>query len=1229
MIAKVKYIPNILSVEGRKSADVNIRPGGSLKSALEGSGFSYDGMRVIHNNKKADDLSDEVFHGDIIIITTEIEWEAVVAAVKFVVAAFIEHWVTWTLFIISTAYAIYSYMNTPSGPMFSAGEGLDEDSPTASWDGIRTTQDVGLPVPVIYGEHKVGGNIINQFVSTDGDKNYLNLLICLGEGEIESISDIKINDNPYENYDGIDITEKYGTSDQSVIPNFSDLHNVYTLNWTLTKNNASTHTTINDDVEGFELTFNMPNGLFQTDASGNVLSWSVDIKVEYRLVGAGSWTDLGTTTISAKSRSAVRRVISKQGLTAGRYEIRVTKTSDDSSLEPIRTGDLILLNVDEIKTDDLSYPNLALLGLKAMATDQLSGSTPNVTCSVKGRKIRIPKVTIFATGEEQDWEDYYWDPDYDSGNGAYRLISDDTVLYWDESTYVDRWCANPIWCIRDLLINDRYGLGNIITTDHISEADYLAMSRICEEKVSDGESGYEKKYRLDVVIDSKTKALDLLVQLASSFDAFIFYSEGAIKIAIDEDDDPVQIFGMGDIVKDSMTQVWKSKKESYNVVNVQFMDKDKDYAWETISIMDDDSIAAGDTIREKSIRCFVTKTSYAVRAGERALKIAQNIDQSLTFKAGIGGLAVSPGDIIGFSHDVPQIGFSGRIKAGSTTTSIELDRDVTIESGKTYHLTIQFADDTIETKTVSNSPGTTDTITVSSAFSQAPAAFDRYSFGEQNINYKKYRVLGCQVDENLSVSLSCIEINSAVYSLSEAVIPETNYSALTLTIPDVEDLSINEMVVIGNSGDLINTIEAYWRKPDVTDYRLNNFVKAKVFISDDSGSSWIEVGETTSNKLIINENIVTGQTYSIAVVSCSSNNMQNAIADSPQDTITIAGKAAAPSDVESFNVEQRNDVLRFSWDPIPDGDLARYVIKKGAEWTTGQTIATKVDVTEFEYPVGSVGTESYMIKAVDTSGNESDSAATDEITVTPPPEMNFAVQLDPWNVVSREYNLSNVAIEQRNLYDPDYTRDVFALATSETWEEKSGGWDTLAAAGDLTGEGTYESSGYVEQPTDQAFDLGTIFEFNVVTDMDYQNVTGGSLTVQISYSEDGSSWSSFANVSSSTNYRARYVRFKYILATSDTSQNIYFYGGIIYINAANVKVDYGRDVAVDVGGTAITFRDDFTATPRITCLAIKNGILGICEVTTISSTGMTVKVRNLADTAYIGTAEIDWEVKGS
>lgn len=1233
---EVIYIPNRLKPEDRLRRMCEYRPEYRIRDYIR----QIDGApRKISIERHSIIVSGESVYGvDIpvknhsqIILTNRVEWPAVAAigdliwagltyaaAHPFVAAA-----------TLATMYSVYSALTTKARMPYSNGSGgLDDGSATYAWDGISNTSGSGNPIPIVYGEHKVGGHILNEYISQEGEDSYYNVLLAVASGEIEDISDIKFNGNPIANYDGITTYKRYGTNSDALIPHFEDLHNLYSLsNIELTKDNAYQLTTLDADVEGFELHLGIVGGLFAQEDNQGIQSWSVGFRVRYKLESSGTWTDLGVTTISKKTRSTIKYIFRKDGLTAGKYDIEVTRTTNDPDFTHF--GDLYLQHVDELKTADLIYPNVAKLAVRALAVEQLSGSAPTITSIVKGRKISIPKVTIFATGEEQDWEDYYWDPDYDSGAGAYRLFADDTVLYWDESTWVDRWCANPIWCMKDLLTNDLFGLGKYIDTSLMDDAELLEMSRYCEEKMDDGAGGYEKRFRMDIVVDSFNSAVDLVNQLTSIFNGYAFWSGNRVKIAIDRPSDPVQLFGMGNILSGGFQQSWKSLKDVSNVVEVTFTDKDKDYEQETIEVVDEDSVAAGDPIRKTSIRVFCTSMSQALRIGRYALKVAQNIDRTISLKVGIDALACQIGDVISVSHDVVQWGFSGNVKTGATTTSIPIDRTITVESGKSYVLRIRKSDDTIEEKTVSNAAGSHSTITVSSAFSFTPARGDVYTFGESGIAAKDFRIVKFKRLSSDECEITGIEYNEAVYDDSAVTIPQNNYSALNLGVPPVQDLSLDEHLVMGGDGTFESAIDVYFQRPDDADYYVRRYKQAVIYWSDNDGDSWEKAGITDGEHFIIYGGVTVGSTYKIAVVSVSAQGEEAAFSTAEVDSITILGKEAPPDDVTGFNVEQRGDKLRLSWNPIDDLDLARYVIRKGPEWSSGQLVAEKVDVTEFEVPVGTVGLETYMIKAVDTSGNESDSAATDEITVTPPPEMNFAVQLDPWNIISREYNLSNVAIEQRNLYDPDYTRDVFALATAETWEEKTGGWDTLAAAGDLTGEGVYEASGYVEQPADQAFDLGTIFEFNVVTDMDYQNVAGGSITVQISTSEDLSSWSAFANVSSSTNYRARYIRFKYILATSDTEHNIYWYSGLIYINAANVKVDYGRDVAIDAGGTAILFRDDFTATPRITCLAIKNGILGVVEVTSISSAGMTIKVRNLADTAYIATAEVDWEVKGS
>lgn len=1237
---RIKYVPNRMSPSGRIEKimlfDRAFSVGDYIKR-LEGvPAVTLKDFDIIVSGRTVKTLKEYVKNHDEIIITPKVDDPVSVgtffATVVTAMGASAEVAATvMTIAMIATiaadiamlGYSIYSAINQPSMPSFgglSVG-GLDEGSPTYGWEGVRTTRDASLPVPIVYGEHKVGGNVINEYVWTDGDKNYLNTLLALSEGEIESISEIKINDNPIANYEGVTQATRMGTNAQALIPNFEDLHNTIPVNVQLLKDNPYIHTTIDEDVEAFEVKLQLPSGLSSIDTTtGESQSWSVTYRVEYKLSSSGTWIDLGLTTISGNSRSVLRRVFRKDGLAAGRYDIRVTKTSEDPTSN--QNGALYFQSIDEVKTDDMIYPNTALLGIRTLATEQISGASPNYSVIVRGRKVSVPDVQY--GGNPVAWSNYYWDP----ATSEYKLLADDSVCTWDGVTYIDAWSANPIWCLRDLLTNTRYGLGDFISASQIDSGLMLEMSRYCDEKVPDGSGGYEKRFRMDVAIDSATKALDLILQLASTFNAFPFYSAGSIKFSVDKPTTPVQMFGMGNIIADSFQQIWSSVKDMPNVIEVQFLDKAKDYEQETVAIIDEASLAAGEPMRKRSIRLFTTSMTQALRVGRYALKVAQNINRVVSFKAGIDAIACQVGDIIDVAHDVPQWGFSGRVQANSTTTLIKLDQTVVIESGKSYKIELRLADDTIVERSVTDAAGIYTEVTVSPALSSAPAAYDVYAFGEVDIQTKPFRVVSIARDERDEVEITAAEYDEAVYDDTAVTIPTNNYSALNRSIPLVADVVAVEKNVILKDGTIGSVIQIGFTKPEQISYYLKRYEKARVYLSDNAGASWQCCGETSGTSFVVTEGLIAGNTYKIAVVSVSPEGAQNAITLAPQATVTILGKALPPSNVTNFDVSQQGDSLHFTWAPVDDKDLARYIIKKGSEWAVGDIIAEKIDVTEFDFPVGIIGEETYMIKAIDTSGNESVAAALDTIIVTPPPEMSFAVEIDPW-AFNREYKLDKVAVEKLNLFNPGYARDVFCLTTAQKWEDIEGsaeGWDQKEADGDLNFDKVFEASGSWEQV--EPYDLQTIFEFKLVTSLQFRSVSGGTITVQVSTSEDGTTYTAFANVNAGTNYRARYLKFKFLLATSDTDHNLYWYSATIFANAATTKTDFGRDILVAAGGTAVVFRGDFTSAPRITGLTIKNGVLGIPYVSDVTVSGMTIHVANLSG-AGIGTAEVDWEVRGS
>ncbi|MFA5101259.1 MAG: hypothetical protein WC547_10280, partial [Candidatus Omnitrophota bacterium] len=513
----IRNIANPFKTEEAQVRKVKYSRSKCVRDYLDAAGFDYQDKRVIVTGKRIEDLSVRIDNGDEITVIPDVK-APVIAVVSWIIsavwAAAVAHPFLFAFFVLSMGYSIYQYMNQPKMPDFNLGSntGMDEGSPTYGWDGIQTIQEVGVPVAVVYGRHRVGGNIVNQFLWEDGDKHYLNVLLALCEGEIESIDELELNDNPIANFGGVSIIKRFGTNYQSMIENFEDLHNIYSISANLTQNNPSIYTTVDSDVEAFEIHLRLNNGLYQqSSSSGDIQSWSVTYRVEYKLHSESVYIDLGETTISAQSRTSVRRVFRKDGLAPGKYDIRVTRTSEDSSLQPLKQGDLTLFQIDEIKTDDLCYPNTALLGLKLLATDQLSGSMPNITAIVEGKKVSIPDVR--NAGAPVDWEDYYWDGE------NYRLFSDDTILSWDGLTYVMKYSANPVWCLRDLVTNKRYGLGEFIVTDNLDNASLLEMSQYCEERVPDGKGGYEKRFRMDVVIDSNNKALDVLIQMCATFNA--------------------------------------------------------------------------------------------------------------------------------------------------------------------------------------------------------------------------------------------------------------------------------------------------------------------------------------------------------------------------------------------------------------------------------------------------------------------------------------------------------------------------------------------------------------------------------------------------------------------------------------------------------------------------------------------------------------------------------------
>lgn len=801
-----------------------------------------------------------------------------------------------------------------------------EKSPTYNWDGATMTADVGGAIPVVYGRHLVPPNLINVFVE-EGENETLNMLLAVCEGEIDSISNIKLNGASIENYIGDNVNDpygensevsvRYGTLDQTAIDNFDDIHTIYDIGETMVKGMPYVYTTYRDDCEAFKIEF-LIERLFQVNEDENQLAWYVALQIEYKLHTDTVYKTLGIHEFSKNTTSSFKRYFKSGYLPAGKYDIRVTRVSDNSDSTHI--GEVYLNSIDEIISDKLSYPTTALIGIRVVASEKLSDALPNVTCIVNGLKVRVPDVRD-DWDRAVNWEDYY----YDGTTNQFKMLANDSVLYWNGG-YTTAWTANPVWCLRDFLLNTRYGLGDYIDADLLDDDSFLACAKYCDEAVLDFNGKKEKRMRLDIVFDTKEDALEVAYRICSTFRGILYLTAGQVRLIVEKQQDSVYLFTMGNIVKNSFSIRYISKKASVNVLECQYTDVDKNYARETVEVGNESDIASGTEINTSSVQFIgVTRVSQVIREATILLNKQLLNTLQISFTAGIEASSLQIGDVFEFQHDLPSWGQGGRVQAGGSRTVVKLDKPVTIELGKSYEIEVKDADtDTLEVRTVAETNGVYTELTTTAPFSFVAEENDIWSFGEVGYRNKKYRIIS--LSKAGRVSIQALEYHDEAYDFSTIKIPESHYEYLTLEIPNVSNLVAVEKATRLPDGTIDDVVNISYQKPPTGVRWVKKVTRFEIYVSDDNGKSWNFITDTDKELYVIKMPFTVNTPYKFSVVSVTESGEKKLPANSPQVLLSIQGWKKAPSVVSVFTYTFTNEIV-FKWGRIDDQDLAGYELR--------------------------------------------------------------------------------------------------------------------------------------------------------------------------------------------------------------------------------------------------------------------------------------------------------------
>lgn len=617
------------------------------------------------------------------------------------------------------AYGI-SYLIRAIG---SSPEEADIDSnPSYGWSPV-TMQRQGFPIGRAYGTNKQHGNIIAGWRTPSGGNETLSMLIAFGEGPEYGIvsGTIYLNGQPIDNYDSINIYERQGCMEQSAI--FTSVKCEYQAEQeVLHKDDGGepiVWTTPDSDFDALEIAVRYSGHYVHQDGGTEVQY--VGIKIQISEHNAETWYTLVNEEQDCHNEPHQTNYYSGTNYSGGspvtitkgkRYDIKVTKTNPGRVWDDNRKSRyLYLTTIREAIYTHFKYPGLSLLGVSAVATEDLSGSV-QVSCVRKGRIVNV----------------------------------------YDGSGWSLEWSDNPAWVIWDILTRpvisgdgagtaytvERYdGLEPGRLTPYLGE--WYEAAQYFDDLISDGQGGYEKRIIFNGVFDSAVTVWEAVEKICAIARCEVTRIGRDYTILVDKpcDGDPVQLFSAGNIRPGTYRRNYIDLNDRTGELEIDYQDQALDYEMTPMMYVDN----AIESHAAKTIEGFgITRASQAWRAMYYELAKNRILKYTVEFEADIDAIACRKGDIV---LVVEPWRLGGRVISSPAANQILLDAPPSVSGDDTIAVRVNHPDtgaETVETHGVSEVSGSA--VTIADTWNVIPKKDDLYAFGPTTRIVKKFRVVG-------------------------------------------------------------------------------------------------------------------------------------------------------------------------------------------------------------------------------------------------------------------------------------------------------------------------------------------------------------------------------------------------------------------------------------------------------------------------------------------------------
>lgn len=785
------------------------------------------------------------------------------------------------------------------------------------------------------------------------------IVVGVCEGEIEGpvngeksiyLDDVPLKDaNGNKNFSDYTLEIYNGEPDQTIKFNQGGSGRPTSVNVEVQHATPIVRLTQSGDIDAIDVKLAIRQ-LYTGDSSGNMGNGTLKFKIAYKLTTENDWHE-NDLQITGKTTSGYNRDYRMyvERSTEARYEIRVTKVSEDSPTG--QTGmfnQLVFASFEEITARELNFDNTVGLKLDIKTSDELN-SLPQISGEYKLLKIKVPS----------------------NYNPNTRTYSGD----WD-GTFQIAWSDNPAWCLYDLIMNDRYGV-NAYYPVEADKWDFYEAAQYCDEMVPDGKGGQEPRYTLNIVITDAQSGPDMLNYIAGTFNATIYEDgSGLVRLAFERDQQAVHVFGLENVTPSGFVYSFSDPESRFNDYTVTFMNSEQNWIEDRRRVADYENIAEFGRVTKNFAAVGCIKESEALRRARYQLISNLTETMTVTFTTTIAAYNVNPFDTILVSD--PNMGYatSGRLlQVAQDGMSATLRDSVFLEAGVSYVVQLQTPNGVSEVGLDVREVGYVKTLYFTDSVQNLDlpeyCMFVLEGSGDTAGSPKPFRVLAIsESQQGEGVSITAVEINrDKQREADEGIeIPDTEYSRIPSyeIIPQIIDASFTETY----NTDTKNC-QLYIEATVDPSYRYYSD-KLRVWSRPVGGDTWDERDVQVGNVILDHP---VGD-YEFKILPVTTLGTVPPFEPAPIFTYNVEGTTVPPGDVTNFVATPNVNNIVFTWDAVPDTDLIGYQIRKGAAWETGEIIAEFITGNSFTYTMSELGNFVYMIKAIDVNQNFSVNAIT-------------------------------------------------------------------------------------------------------------------------------------------------------------------------------------------------------------------------------------------------------------